>query len=240
MSFASIPMRLRPTCPLVPAFRSLSLGCRLENAAATQTVIPKKPSSPWIRYYAANYALVKKVQPNAKTQDIMKQLSSKWKLMAENQKVQYVNAYEKEKEMYKIKVAKIPEGAIAEANQESAKKRATKAKNKANSELKELLSSLKKPTRPKSAYILFYTGRLPSLTGKTIGENSGIASKEWSAMTDQQKLSYDKKAEAATEQYKKDLVNWNNKMNKMGKLETIMDAETKLSMAKKKLKESDI
>jgi len=228
MSFASIPMRLRPSCPLVPTFRSLSLGTSLQNAAKPslgtspqnaakpQTVIPKKPSSPWIRYYVANFPQVKAALPNAKNPEIMKQISSKWKLLGENQKNQYVTAYEKEREIYKLKVSKIPEGVLAEASQEIAKKRTAKLKKMAHSELTELLSSLQKPSRPIGSYLMYVSAR--RLQVKPTGRDAvAVIAKEWNALTDQQKLPYARKAEASSEQYKKDLVTWTNKMNTMGR-----------------------
>lgn len=242
MSLSSIPMRVRSTCPLVPTFRSLSLSSCLENPAAAKTTIPKRPRTPWIRFWSENLPLVKSAQPNTKSPEIMKQLSSKWNLLAENQKNQYVSAYEKEKEIYKLKVSKIPESALAEASQESAKKRASKLKNKAQSELTELLSSLEKPAKaPHSSYVAYFTARHPQMKEKGIigKEAVHLIAKEWNALTDQQKLPYARKVEAASEKYKKDLEIWTKKMNKMGKLEMIMDAKTKLAMAKTKLKELD-
>jgi len=244
MSFCSIPMRVRATYPLVPTFRSLSLSSCLDNpaAAAPKTTIPKRPPTPWLRFYTDNLPLVKSAQPNTKITEIMKQLSSKWKLLGENQKNQYLSAYEKEKEIYQKKLSKIPESALAEASQVSAKKRAAKLKMKAQSELTDLLISLKKPaTQSHSSYLAYFTARQPQMKEKGIlgKEAVHLIAKEWNAMTDLQKLPYARKVEAASEKYKKDLEIWTNKMNKMGKLEMIMDAKTKLAMAKKKLKEFD-
>lgn len=247
MSLSSVCVFLRqgPSCPLVTSLRTLSLTCRMENAAAAaESKIPKRPASPWIRYYTANYAVMKKTQPNLKTTEIMKQLSSKWNLLSENQKTQFVTAYEKEKVMYESKVAKIPQADLDEASKESAKKRLTKLKNTANTELKELLTTLNKPSKPVNVYALYVTSQFKAKADKGVQDKSSIDSMKsiaasWKLLTDQQKMPFTRKAEAAAEKYKKDLVTWTNKMNKMGKLEAIMDAETKLAMAKMKLKDLD-
>jgi len=248
MSLSSVALLLRqgPSCPLVTSLRTLSLTCRMENAAAAaESKIPKRPVSPWIRYYSANYALMKKTHPNLKTTEIMKQLSSKWNMLSDNQKTQFVTAYEKEKVMYESKVAKIPQAVLDEASNESAKKRLTKLKNTAQTELKELLTSLNKPSKPMNSYALYVSSQFKAKADKGVQDSSkttdsmkSIAA-SWKLLTDQQKMPFTRKAEAAAEKYKKDLVTWTNKMNKMGKLDTIMDAETKLAMAKMKLKDLD-
>lgn len=58
-------------------------------------------------------------------------------------------------------------------------------------------------------------------------------------MTDKQKLPHNRKAEAAQEKYKQDMMTWTTKMNKTGKMEIISEAEAKLDMAKMKLKDLD-
>jgi len=249
MSLSSVALLLRqgPSCPLVTSLRTLSLTCRMENAAAAaESKIPKRPVSPWIRYYSANYALMKKTHPNLKTTEIMKQLSSKWNMLSDNQKTQFVTAYEKEKVMYESKVAKIPQAVLDEASKESAKKRLTKLKNTAQTELRELLTSLNKPSRPVNGYTLYVASQFKAKAGKGVQDSSKTSTDSmksiaasWKLLTDQQKMPFIRKAEAAAEKYKKDLLTWTNKMNKMGKLDTIMDAETKLAMAKMKLKDLD-
>lgn len=243
MSLTSILLRQKLACPLASSLRSLSLSSQLDNAAAAaQSKIPKRPASPWIRYFTANYPNEKKINPNQKVTEIMKELSVRWNALPDSQKAKFVTDYEKEKAAYKTKLARVPEADLEEASRESSKKRATKAKSNAQSELKELLTSLKKPPRPiSSGYLAYSSARHSAMKAKGITGTKAVQeiAAEWKMLSDQQKQIYNKKAEAAKEKYDKDIHAWTNRMSKSGKLEQIMEAETKLAQAKKNVKDLD-
>jgi len=224
--------------PLTSSLRYLTLGGTLENAAATSK-LPTKPVSAYGMYVSSNYKLVKKAQPNAKSQEIFKQLASKWKVLPETQKSSFVTAYEKELNMYKAKMARVPEKDLAEANRESALKRATKAKNKIKAEVDELLTKLKKPSRPGSGYALFVAEKYPHVQKQGIvgPDAMKVISAGWAKMTDRQKAKYTNDANDAMEKYRKDVQNWTKRMERSGKMQVIKEAEDRLSMAKTKLKD---
>jgi len=244
MSLTSLLVRQKVACPLASSLRSLSLSCQLDNAAAAaQSKIPKRPASPWIRYFTANYPHAKKANPNLKVSQHMKDLSIKWNALPDGQKAKFVTDYEKEKESYKKKMAKVPEADLEEKSKESAKKRLTKVKNIAQTELKELLDSLKKPARPLgSGYLVYSIARQPAYRekGMTVTEASKAIAAEWKTLSEQQKQTFIKKADGSKQKYEQDIAAWTNKVKKMGKLEQVMDAEAKLAQAKKKLKDLDI
>jgi len=245
MSLATISILAKPSGSLISSLRCLSLCTKLQNPAAPEIKMPKKPATPWIRFFAANLSKAKEVQPNTKNAEIMKKLSSKWKLMSENEKSPFVMAYEKEKEMYKLNVSRIPEKDLAEASkvksQENAKKRAAKLKNKAQAELNKLLIELEKPSRPLGAYTLYVLKRSAQIKAASGHKDPKDVIKElgaeWTKMEDQQKLPYARDAIAASEKYKEDMAVWTSRMGKLGKLEVIMEAEKKLAVAKKNVKE---
>jgi len=171
----------------------------------------------------------------------MKELSIVWNALPDTQKAKFVTDYDKEKEAYKKTISRVPEADLAEASKESAKKRATKVKNNAQAELKELLDELKKPARPLSSYMVYSSTRHSAMKEKGVMGKNAVKeiAEEWKNLSEQQKLIYAKKAEDAKEQYDKDISAWTKKMNKMGKLEQIMEVETKLAQAKKKIKDLD-
>jgi len=216
--------------------RSLSLSRCGEAPADT---MPKRPATPWVRFYTANYDKIKKTDARLQTKDIMKQLSTRWRTLPDSEKVIFNQAYEKDKVIYQKRVAAIPETELAEAGRESAIKRATKAKTTAQKELKALLTSLEKPVRTSSAYNLFIKHRMAKMTkdSRPLVEKTKQLAGEWKSLGDHQKSVYVHEAELDVERYKKEMVAWTNKMSKIGKLEDIVAAEQKLALAKLKMKD---
>jgi len=193
-------------------------------------------------YFTESFPQARKANPDQKVPEIMKALSIKWKALPDTQKARYVTNYEKEKAVYKTKIARVSEADLAEAGYEAAKKRATKAKNNAQAELKELLTSLKKPILSyNTGYIVYASARQSAMKAKgfTVTKATQEIAAEWRILTDQQKQMFVKKAEAAKEKYDKDMAVWTNKMTKSGKMNMITAAEDKLAQAKKKLKDLD-
>ena len=65
---------------------------------------PKRPVVPYSVYYSANYASVQKKNPKMEASDIMKVVAEKWKKVSEKEKNKYIEAYQKEMEVYRQKV----------------------------------------------------------------------------------------------------------------------------------------
>merc|ERR1719195_1111257 len=113
---------------MVSGVRHLSLTPAMMKTGA----MPKKPATPWSNFYASQLPHYKKQFPNLRISDLMKKISQGWKEVSDEEKKKLQFIYEKEKEVYSQKMAKVPDAVLSSA-------KAVKATKKVSDEEKKKL-----------------------------------------------------------------------------------------------------
>lgn len=72
----------------------------------------KKPKNPYMIYYTENYKSIKEKNDGISFGEISKLLSEKWKNMGENEKKQFIEKSEKDKQRYKIEIKELEDNRI--------------------------------------------------------------------------------------------------------------------------------
>ena len=85
----------------------------------------------------------------------MKKISQGWKEVSDEEKKKLQFIYEKEKEVYSQKMAKVPDAVLSSAKAVKATKKVDKEKRSVKEELKMILEETKKPKRNLSAYLMY-------------------------------------------------------------------------------------
>ena len=163
---------------------------------------PKKNVSSWILYCKAERPKIKREFPDMKPQDIMKELSKRWKIAKEDDEVlkEFADEARKDKERYEEeKKDYIPE-VNSEYEEESPKKKEKKIKK---------IKKEGEPKRPKSAWLFFCEQERKTLAKEgnaPKGRDILVElSKRWKVINDKKKKKFNKLAEKAKEEYVEDM-----------------------------------
>jgi len=171
----------------------------------------------------------------------MKKISEDWARVPEQEKAKMQEMYEKEKEDYAIKLAKVPQNILDKVKEEKDLKKSnrlnratSKVKTEAEKELKSLLEKLNKPKKPMSSYLMFCMDRRPHLPPQ-LKSNEIIAhlAKEWNQASPTIKENYNKEHAKLAAKYEEELEKWSMQMHSQGRTEEITRAEMKLAQAKR-------
>ena len=154
--------------PVSASFRHLSLSSSLSVAKLEKEYLPKRPSTPWVKYYTQNFPSSKISFPYLSTGELMKKISIDWKKLPEKEKGKFQEIYENEKLLYAKKLASMPKEVIEDRKEskrlEKSDKQVMKNKRSAEEELRTLLTSVDKPKRGAgSSFFLYCKDRRPQL-----------------------------------------------------------------------------
>ena len=132
--------------------------------------------------------------------------SEAWKQVSETEKEKLQAVYQREKELYQQKMAKVgtryemvfnkyyhqvPEDILNSAKSVKSSKRADKSKKSAADELKALLKATNKPTRNLSAYLLYSGEMRPKLPESlSVTEKTKKLAADWNNAPDSVKQKY--------------------------------------------------
>jgi hypothetical protein len=167
---------------------------------------PKKNVSAWILFSKAERPKIKKEFPKMKPQEVMAELSKRWKIAKEDEEVmkEFAEKAKQDKERYEEekKDYVAPE---VDSDDETPKK--SKKTKKAKKEKK--VKAEGEPKRAKSAWLFFCDAERKNLAKEENApkgkEVLGELSKRWKALSDKKKKKYNKLAEEAKEQYTEDM-----------------------------------
>ena len=214
---------------LSTSFRSLCLTTTVYQAERVKCDIPKRPSNPWITYYAKHYPAFKKSYPSSTASDLMKKIHNQWVNVARTEKEKMQKVYHQELETFKKKMEEVPQEMLNELKAVKKDKLEVKGLRKAKQVKKDLLNSLNKPKRPLNAYMLYTLDRRPQLPSDMAYSDKIVKmGTEWKEANKQLKDFYEKKQAALAKQYEKDLEKWNMKMHNDGQLIKIAEAEKRV------------
>jgi len=204
--------------------RGLATGVRGLSLA-----VPKRPSGPYAQFVAEEFGKVKKKYPAMNAPAIMKQLGQDWAKVPQGKKESLVSKYEAEKVKYQKQMALVPPEAMEKAMQEKQDKKVAAT----SQELKKLLKSLEKPTKPVSGYLLFVEAQRPKLP-KGLSPTAAIKrlATEWNALPEAKKAPFEAKRDLMKTEHEKAMKIWNAKMEREGKMEQVNDLQEKLSALK--------
>jgi len=204
--------------------RGLATGVRGLSLA-----VPKRPSGPYAQFVAEEFGKVKKKYPAMNAPAIMKQLGQDWAKVPQGKKESLVSKFEAEKVEYKKQMALVPPEAMEKAMQEKQDKKVAAT----SLELKKLLKSLEKPTKPVSGYLLFVEAQRPKLP-KGLSPTAAIKrlATEWNALPEAKKAPFEAKRDLMKTEHEKAIKIWNAKMEREGKMEQVNDLQEKLSALK--------
>ena len=164
---------------------------------------PKKNVSAWILFSKAERPKIKKEFPEMKPQDVMAELSKRWKIAKDDEEVmeEFAEKARQDKERYEEeKKDYVPAPADSDDEENPKKKKAKKAKKvKAEGE----------PKRAKSAWLFFCDAERKNLAKEENAPKGkdvlGELSKRWKVLSDKKKKKYNKLAEEAKAQYTEDM-----------------------------------
>lgn len=204
--------------------RGLATGVRGLSLA-----VPKRPSGPYAQFVAEEFGKVKKKYPAMNAPAIMKQLGQEWAKVPQGKKESLVSKFEAEKVKYQKQMALLPPEAMEKAMQEKQDKKVAAT----SQELKKLLKSLEKPTKPVSGYLLFVEAQRPKLP-KGLSPTAAIKrlATEWNALPEAKKAPFEAKRDLMKTEHEKAMKIWNAKMEREGKMEQVNDLQEKLSALK--------
>eukprot|EP00092_Neocalanus_flemingeri_P075483 GFUD01093500.1.p1 GENE.GFUD01093500.1~~GFUD01093500.1.p1 ORF type:complete len:267 (+),score=84.77 GFUD01093500.1:81-881(+) len=224
-------------CRLIPCLSSSLRHFSISSALTVKspTEIPKKPNTPWVNFYVKNLPTFKKSYPDLPTTEVMRKVSHEWAKVPEQDKSKLKTLFQKEKETYAAKMAKVPEELIENVKAVKKTKKIERQNTQEKKELKDLLASLNKPKRPLSAYLLFCQDIRPRLTadglvGTEIVRKMAV---EWKQANTRNKELFEKKNEELVSKYVKELERWSKKMHEEGRNEEIVMAQSKVAKMRK-------
>ena len=130
---------------------------------------------------------------------------------------------------YQKQMALVPPEAMEKAMQEKQDKKVAAT----SQELKKLLKSLEKPTKPVSGYLLFVEAQRPKLP-KGLSPTAAIKrlATEWNALPEAKKAPFEAKRDLMKTEHEKAMKIWNAKMEREGKMEQVNLLQEKLSALK--------
>jgi RecG-like helicase len=221
------------------SFRHLTLSSSIlarksNTAEPVRAELPKKPMTPWVNFYTKNLSVFKKSYPTLSPPELMRKLGKEWANVPEKDKSKLQEFYKKENEAFKAEMAKVPQEQLD--NIKSVKKLKNTKDNvkSAKEELLNLQTSLGKPKRPMSSYLLYCEDRRASLSSTlSAPEKMKLLGAEWRQASAKTKAVYEKKSSELIEKYNKDLDSWSMKMHNDGMNEEISLAQMRLAKAKK-------
>ena len=225
--------------PLSASFRHISLSSSLSVAKLEKKDLPKRPSTPWVKYYTQNFPSSKISFPYLSTGELMKKISIDWKKLPEKEKGKFQELYENEKLLYAEKLASMPKEVIEDRKEskrlEKSDKQVMKNKRSAEEELRNLLTSLDKPKRGagSSSFFLYCKDRRPQLANSLSNTDKVKMGEEWNNANVKIKELYEKKWKVQAETHGKQLEKWSLKMQEEGRNEEIALAQIKVNKARK-------
>jgi hypothetical protein len=165
---------------------------------------PKKNVSAWILFSKAERPKIKKEFPSMKPQEVMAELSKRWKIAKEDEEVmeEFAEKARQDKERYEEeKKDYVPPP--ADSDDENPKKKGKKGKKT------KKVKAEGEPKRPKSAWLFFCDVERKNLAKEENApkgkEVLGELSKRWKVLSDKKKKKYNKLAEEAKAQYAEDM-----------------------------------
>jgi hypothetical protein len=165
---------------------------------------PKKNVSAWILFCKAERPKITKEFPKMKPQEVMAELSKRWKIAKDDEEVmeEFAEKARQDKERYEEeKKDYVPPP--AEDDEETPKKKGKKGKKA------KKVKPEGEPKRPKSAWLFFCDAERKNLAKEENApkgkEVLGELSKRWKVLSDKKKKKYNKLAEEAKAQYTEDM-----------------------------------
>jgi len=216
---------MMPSSLLMQAeMRGLATGVRGLSLA-----VPKRPSGPFAQFVSEEFGKVKKKYPAMNTPAIMKQLGQDWAKVPQGKKESLVSKFEAELVKYQKQMALLPPEAMEKAMQEKQDKKVAATSR----ELKKLLTSLDKPKKPLSGYLLFVEAQRPKLP-KGLSSTAAIhrIATEWRALPEAKKAPFEAKRDLLKAEHEKAMKTWTAKMEREGKMEQVNVLQEKLSALK--------
>lgn len=204
---------------------------------------PKKNQSSYFHFANKNRARIREAHPDKKITEISKVIGAEWKALTAEQKKPFEESAKQDKERYTISFAEYKQTDDYKKHQQ-ALEQWKESKSETDKSLKRGgIKGLKKPKKPKqpetmpkrpqSSYFVFNNERRPELRKKfptkKITELAPIISKEWKAITAENKKVYEKKAAELKEAYKK-------RMNEYEKTDEYKEYQDTLVEYRKELK----
>ena len=182
---------------------------------------PKKNVSAWILFSKAERPKIKKEFPSMKPQEVMAELSKRWKIAKDDEEVmeEFAEKARQDKERYEEE-KKDYVSPPADDDEETPKKKAKKAKK---------VKPEGEPKRAKSAWLFFCDAERKNLAKEENApkgkEVLGELSKRWKVVSDKKKKKYTKLAEEAKAQYVEDMKKFKAKKNDDENEDEIDEAE---------------
>lgn len=195
---------------------SLLSTSNVAQASVDLNSVKKHPGSPYTYFLQKSFPQVKSSNPNSKTADIFKTIAAQWKTLGEAEKQPYVQEFNVQKAAYDKVKANLSES----QKQELSKERNQKIKAKKNRAAKQAKEENGYPKRPLTSYIKFsneFRKSRPAI--KNLPEAQQLVkeiAEAWKALPVEKKAEYQQQAAKEQLAYKKEVLNWEKKMEQKG------------------------
>ncbi|XP_037038858.1 transcription factor A, mitochondrial-like [Bradysia coprophila] len=193
---------------------------------------PKKPASAYFRYMNEIRSSVQAKNPKLKSQELVSLIAKMWRSLDANRKEKFAKGFHEESNAYTERMAKYKDSLSEEDARKIKEMRFEKKERKVFLLYKKKCQELGKPKKPASNYIRFFqmqTDRQPKEQHREFVKRT---SAKWNALSDTEKAKYSLSSEEE-QNYKKALVQWENKMRKLGHFD-IVSSEPTLTTEKPK------
>ncbi|XP_063972918.1 transcription factor A, mitochondrial isoform X2 [Diachasmimorpha longicaudata] len=183
---------------------------------------PKRPMTPFIAYSVLERGRIVKEHPDLRPRDIMKKIAEDWKTYSLPHKEELRKNYLHELQEYTKQIMAYEEKLTDEQKKsiKDEKLRGMEATEKVK--MKAKLRELGKPKKPPTMFILFMLSRAHTKEkDMKFSDWLSIAAKEWSDAPREVKVKFENETQKLMEQYKKEMINWEEKMIKLGHIDVV-------------------
>ncbi|XP_015122488.1 transcription factor A, mitochondrial isoform X2 [Diachasma alloeum] len=201
---------------------------------------PKRPMTPFIVYVVSERPRIAKENPGLPPIEIMKKLAEGWKTFDSTQKEELKKTYMKELEEYSKQMMTYEQNLTDEQKRSIKAEKFREIEASEKQKMKSRLRELGKPKKPPTMFILFMLSRAHTKNkGMKFSDWLSIAAKEWNEAPADVKAKFENETKKLMEEYKKEMINWEEKMIKLGHIDVVrkqvlMELKGK-SMSNKKL-----
>ncbi|KAJ6648923.1 Transcription factor A, mitochondrial [Pseudolycoriella hygida] len=176
-------------------------------------VKPKKPLTAFFRFAGEVRSSVQSKNPKLNVTEVAGVIGNMWKSLDHTKKEKYVNGYNKDKASYESAIANYKSKLTQEDIMNIEEAKLEQKERKLAIEKKKKMIEFGKPKRPNNAFINYVLSkRQPK---EKYGDFLKRASQLWSSLPETEREKY-KPSDKDIENYKKELLRWNEKMRKLG------------------------
>ena len=211
-------------------FNSPSAGLKTIEEQIGLPPRPKKPLTPYFRYMRDTRSEISAQNPMASTREVVRVISNKWKTVDPSLKQRLQEEFKKDLEIYVETRAKYDAEITDEQRSEIKKLKQEKVDARERRIMRRRIRDLGRPKKPASAFFRYVSEQRAAMPTNLPAQNYREWHKKctasWAAMSDKEKEKFLTDARNEIEQYKKDMLVWEEKMLRSGNIDVLRHRNT--------------